>query len=81
MRGTYHNETENKTYKSFPKGTYKNVPLVAIDFQGILKAILQSYLDLEDKGMYIDLRYGGKLYRNIEVKFHMNHMKVDTERG
>ena len=51
----------------------------AQDWQAILSLILESYRQLEQDGLVFDYRYGGKIYKNLEMKFFLIHLKTDTE--
>ena len=59
-------EAENKAQK-------------AADYHCILAAILESYKELETEGMLFDIKYRGKLYKNIELIFYIHCIKCDTD--
>ena len=51
----------------------------AQDFHTMLKAILQSFVELQRTGFVWDLKYKGKLYRDMEFVLFVPFVKCDTE--
>ena len=51
----------------------------AQDFHTMLKAILQSFVELQRTGFVWDLMYNGKLYQDIEFVIFVPFVKCDTE--
>ena len=51
----------------------------AQDYHTILATILESYRDLQEKGMKWDFCYKGKVYKDITLKFFIPFVKCDTD--
>ena len=49
------------------------------DFHAQIATILESYLDLQGRGMMWDLPYQGRLYQNVELVFWTIMVKCDTD--
>ena len=53
----------------------------AQDFHTMLQIVLKSYVDLQNRGFYWDLRYKNKVYKDIEFVMFMPFIRCDTEEG
>ena len=51
----------------------------AQDFHAQLDTILSSYVSVQATGMLWDLRFGGKMYRNVELVFWTVMVRADTD--
>ena len=49
------------------------------DYHSIMTAILESYRELESEVMVWDLKYRGKVYKDVELVFYLAFMKVDND--
>jgi hypothetical protein len=49
------------------------------DFHAQLKAILETFLDVQDNGMMWDLPYRGRLYKDLHLVFFSLMVKCDTD--
>ena len=51
----------------------------AQDLHVMIRAIMDSYRELQDKGMVWDYKYRGKIYKNLELVFFVAFVKCDTD--
>ena len=51
----------------------------AQDLHVMIKAIMETYRELQEEGMVWDYKYRGKIYKNLELVFFVAFVKCDTD--
>ncbi len=75
--GSDDDQNANNQYES--EKEYEVWDNKAQDLHRILAAILKTYREMEEEGMVWDYKFGGQLYKNVELKFFVAFVKCDTQ--